>query len=82
MLKVKDIEEQLKDLNEDARNWASMTPGGYSYIVVNKNGGISLSVQSQEDILEWNYEFAYPLLAPCTLDQVLKGLDHFGIKYE
>ena len=82
MLKVKDIKEILDDLNEDASNWASMTPGGYSYIVVNKNGGITLSVQSQEDILEWNYEFAYPLLAPCTLDQVLKGLDHWGIKYE
>lgn len=82
MLKIKEIKEQLEDLNEQAMNWASMTPGGYSYIVVNKKGGISLSVQSQEDILEWNYEFAYPLLAPCTLDQVLKGLDHWGMKYE
>lgn len=82
MLKIKEIEEQLKDLNEDAMNWASMTPGGYSYIVVNKKGGIRLSEQSQGDIIEWDYEFAYPLQAPCTLERVLKGLDHWGIKYE
>lgn len=82
MLKIKEIEEKLKDLNEDAHNWASMTPGGYSYIVVNKGGEISLSVQSQGDIIEWNYKNAYPLLAPCTLERVLKGLDHWGIKYE
>lgn len=82
MLKVKDIKEILDDLNEDARNWASMTPGGYSYIVVSKEGEISLSVQSQGDIIEWNYENAYPLLAPCKLDRVLKALDHWGIKYE
>lgn len=59
-----------------------MTPGGYSYIVVSKEGEISLSVQIQGDIIEWNYENAYPLLAPCKLERVLKGLDHWGIKYE
>lgn len=56
MLEIKEIKEKLEDLNEDARNWASMTPGGYSYIVVNKGGEISLSVQSQGDIIEWNYK--------------------------
>lgn len=82
MLKIKEIEEKLKDLNEDARNWASMTPGGYSYITVNKDGNIDLSVQSQGDIVEFNYSYCYPIIAPCKLDQVLKALDHWGIKYE
>lgn len=82
MLKVKDIKEILDDLNEDARNWASMTPGGYSYIVVNKGGGISLSVQSQGDIIEFNYDYCYPIIAPCKLNQVLKALDHWGIEYK
>lgn len=43
----KEIEEKLEDLNEEARNWASMTPGGYSYLTVNAEGHIDLSVQSQ-----------------------------------
>lgn len=82
MLKVKDIKEILDDLNEDARNWASMTPGGYSYITVNKYGYIDLSVQSQGDIVEFNYDHCYPIIAPCKLDQVLKALDHWGIEYK
>lgn len=73
MLKVKDIKEILDDLNEDARNWASMTPGGYSYITVNKDGHIDLSVQSQGDIIEFNYDYCYPIIAPCKLNQVLKA---------
>lgn len=82
MLKVKKIEEKLKDLNEDARNWASMTPGGYSYITVNAEGHIDLSVQSQGDIVEFNYDYCYPIIAPCKLDRVLKALDHWGIEYK
>lgn len=82
MLKVKDIKEILDDLNEDARNWASMTPGGYSYITVNKEGCIDLSAQSQGDIVEFNFDYCYPIIAPCKLDQVLKALDHWGIEYK
>lgn len=82
MLKIKEIEERLEDLNEQARNWASMTPGGYSYITVNKKGVIDLDVHSVTDIFDYNYDYCYPMIAPCTLDEVLEGLDHFGIEYE
>lgn len=34
------------------------------------------------DIIEFNYGHCYPIIAPATLDQVLKALDHWGIKYE
>lgn len=82
MLKIKEIEEKLKDLNEDARNWASMTPGGYGHIVVNCEGHIYMDEHNEGDIYDYNYARAYPILAPATLEQVLKGLDHWGIKYE
>lgn len=82
MLKKEEIKKRIERLNWEASNWASMTPGGYSYITVNCDGIIDLDVHSVGDIFEYNYERVYPIIAPATLKQVLKALNYWGIKYE
>lgn len=81
MLKIKEIEEKLKELNEEVANWSFMTPGGWGYILVNDDGTIENYVLSQNNTVSFNYD-VYKIEAPATLDQVLKALDHWGIKYE